>query len=45
MCPAWLRGNCIDPSCSLRHSAVQVDIQIKQKPMHLKVIFFLASSG
>ncbi|UJR10445.1 hypothetical protein I4U23_014649 [Adineta vaga] len=23
MCPAWLRGNCINPSCTLRHSAIQ----------------------
>ncbi|CAF0848848.1 unnamed protein product [Adineta ricciae] len=23
MCPAWLRGNCVDPACSLRHSAIQ----------------------
>ncbi|CAF1124354.1 unnamed protein product [Rotaria sordida] len=23
ICPAWLRGNCIDPACPLRHSAVQ----------------------
>ncbi|CAF1161535.1 unnamed protein product [Adineta ricciae] len=23
MCPAWLRGNCVDPACSLRHSVIQ----------------------
>jgi len=27
ICPAWLRGNCIDPACLLRHSSVQVNIE------------------
>ena len=25
MCPAWLRGNCIDSNCVLRHSNIQVN--------------------
>ncbi len=26
ICPAWSRGNCIDPTCPFRHSTTQVNI-------------------